>query len=212
MTDFVQFPKVIFHATLLKYLDPIRERILIHRKDALYNLDFGKGFYTTTSYQQAIERALLLQERERDTKSGALKRDHRGIIISFELDAKLLYSIGKDERKVFVSNNQEWADYIVFNRMHRNEDTPHEFKWVYGLLADGKSIGLLCKQYCNGEISPEQLINGYEKAGTSLKGISPYSDEYDQLSFHEDEDLVNSVLKYQKFNIIDQHKISQKRW
>lgn len=68
MSDYIQFPRLVFHATLLKYLDSIKDRILIHREDALINLDFGKGFYTTTSYQQAAERAKLLQERERSLR------------------------------------------------------------------------------------------------------------------------------------------------
>lgn len=63
MSNVHSFPRIVYHATLLRHLDPIREKILIHRQDALYNLDFGKGFYTTTNYQQALERAILLQER-----------------------------------------------------------------------------------------------------------------------------------------------------
>ncbi|MED4955768.1 DUF3990 domain-containing protein [Paenibacillus sp. FSL R5-0527] len=213
MSDYIQFPRLVFHATLLKYLDSIKDRILIHREDALINLDFGKGFYTTTSYQQAAERAKLLQERERSPKNGALRREDRGIIISFELDSQLLYTVPKEQRKVFHQLDSEWANYIVFNRMYRTLDTPHDFKWTYGSLADGRAIGYLCKQYVSGEISVEQLIHGYTQDGYDYKGIAPYSERYNQLSFHEDEELVNLSLKFNKFDIIDQYnRTKQVRW
>lgn len=212
MSDYLAFPKFIYHATLLKHLDSIKNKILIHRESALINLDFGKGFYTTTSYQQAKDRAKLLQERERNPKSGTLKREDRGIIITFELDSKLLYNVSKEQRKVFRGLDEEWAEYIVFNRVQRTKETPHNFKWTYGSLADGGAIGFLCKQFASREISVDELIHGYTVDGNTLKGIVPYSEGYDQLSFHEDEELVNSCLKFIKFDIIEQNKPKQARW
>lgn len=203
-------PATVFHATLLKHFNSINSKILIHRNDAKHDLDFGKGFYTTSNYQQALERAILLQEKERYS-NGALKREHRGIIITFEANLDLLYNVGSTERKVFQAKDREWAEYIVFNRVIRKPNHLHKYKWTYGSLADGKFVGYLCKQYFNREISVDQLIHGYHDGSSFIQGISPYSEEYDQLSFHEDEDFVNSALKLMNFEIVAQNDIAQRR-
>ncbi|MCZ8512422.1 DUF3990 domain-containing protein [Paenibacillus filicis] len=213
MSPIFHLPKIVYHATLLQHYESINDKILIHREDAKYDLDFGKGFYTTSNYQQAEERALLLQERERDQRSNALKREHRGIIISFEVNTELLYTVEEQQRKFFLERSEEWARYIVYNRVQRKENHPHNYKWTYGSLADGNSIGFLCKKFIRNEINVSQLIHGYMDEDEQIKGISPISEDYDQLSFHEDEDLVNAALKLHKFDILQQQNISaQKRW
>ncbi|MEX1029558.1 MAG: DUF3990 domain-containing protein [Paenibacillaceae bacterium] len=202
-------PKIVYHATLLQYIDSIKDRIIIHRTNAKLDLDFGKGFYTTTNYQQALERALFLQETERDQRRGTLKKEHRGIVITFEINSNLLYTLDNDKKKLFLSRDKEWAEYVVFNRIIRNRETAHQYYFTYGSLADGKFVVILCKKYYNDEITIDQLINGYKDGHNVIQGISPYSVGYDQLSFHENEDFVNSALKMQGFNIIDQNL---RRW
>jgi hypothetical protein len=206
------FPNIFYHATLLQHVSSISNKILIHRPNANYILDFGKGFYTTENYQQALDRAMLLQENERNPKNRVLSKQHRGVIVSFELNSTLMYTINKDRYKFFPFKDKEWADYIVFNRINRKLDTPQKYIWTYGSLADGKYLGFLCRQYVNGEIDVNQLINGYTDGHDKIRGIAPYSEDYTQLSFHEDEDFVNSALMYKGFCIIDQNTISQKRW
>lgn len=153
----------------------------------------------------------MLQENERNPKNRTLSRKNRGVIISFELDFELMYTVDDHKCKYFPFKDEEWADYIVCNRIHRESDTPHEYVWTYGALADGKSLGFLCRRYANKEISVNQLINGFTEGHTNIRGIAPHSDNYTQLSFHDDENFVNSVLKFQEFSIIDQYNISQER-
>lgn len=123
----------------------------------------------------------------------------------------MLYTVDEKQRKFFPFKDKEWAEYIVYNRVIRTEKHTHNYKWTFGSLADGKFVGLLCKQYFKNEINVDNLINGYIDGQDTIKGISPYSDDYDQLSFHEDEEFVNTILKYQSFEIIAQQAITQER-
>lgn len=183
MTNY-KLPKVFYHATLYKHLDSINERIKIHLPDAKINTDFGKGFYTTSSYQQALERAQGLQEFHRDKRNGTIGKPNKGAIVTFALDTELMYNVPIDQRAFFSQPNEEWAEYIVFNRLNRQPISPYKYKWTYGPLADGKMLRRSCMEYQKQNIKLNELI----------LSISPHSAEYHQLSFHEDEDFVNKAL------------------
>ena len=87
-------------------------------------LDFGKGFYTTTSQEQAEKWALIKQKRE-DNNSKA-------IVNIYEIDRQLLannnYNI-----KIFNQANEEWLDFIVGNRSNNSN---HAFDIVKGAVAN----------------------------------------------------------------------------
>jgi len=205
------FPNVLYHATLLRHYDSIKNRILIHREDAKIDLDFGKGFYTTTNLQQANERAQFLQNKETDWRTGALKRENRGIVVEIELNIELMYNMSEEECKVYESATPDWAEYIVYNRILRRPDHIHKYKWTYGLMADGRALGFLCRQYYKKEISIDQLLNGYECEGEFVQGIAPYSNDYVQLSFHEDENFTNQALHVLGFTVCNQPHLAQRR-
>jgi hypothetical protein len=202
---------IVYHATQLKHWESIKNRILIHREDADFNLDFGKGFYTTSLFQQAKDRARYLEEKSGDNK-GIIARQDRGIIIKFELDFNLLYNISKDKFKIFEPVSEEWAEYVARNRVSKQE-IKNGYLWVYGSLADGAGIGSLCRKFMNHHITPSQFIHGYTdtETGQFIRGISPYHKHYDQLSFHEDESFVNSVLKSPSFVFINEQE-DNRRW
>jgi len=87
-------------------------------------LDFGKGFYTTTSHEQAEKWAMIKQKRE-DNNSKA-------IVNVYEIDHQLLannsYNI-----KIFNQANEEWLDFIVMNRTNHIN---HFFDIVKGAVAN----------------------------------------------------------------------------
>ena len=67
-------------------------------------LDFGKGFYTTTSKEQAEKWAIVKQKREGDNSNA--------IVNIYEIDDQLLTN--KDYVvKIFAKANEEWLDFII---------------------------------------------------------------------------------------------------
>ena len=76
-------------------------------------LDFGKGFYTTTSKEQAEKWALIKQKREGDNS--------KAIVNVYELDDSVLAN--NITVKVFENANEEWLDFIISNRTSSNIHT-----------------------------------------------------------------------------------------
>ena len=185
------FPNKIYHATTFEHFESIEKRILIHRKDANINLDFGKGFYTTTNISQAVKRAESLQRRLQNPRTRAVKEEHRGIVIAFDLNIELLYhNLGTDSYKIFDDADAKWAEFIVDNRtQNKHRIFKHNYDWSYGPMADGNCT-FICKEYKRrDDLTQAQLLNGYfdEERGEEVKGLSPYRDDYDQLVFHNEE-------------------------
>ncbi|OME13787.1 DUF3990 domain-containing protein [Paenibacillus odorifer] len=189
-------PTVVFHATTAEHIASIKTEILIDRPDAKTHLDFGKGFYTSTNLDQALSRASDLQEARRNP-NGVLAKKDRGVVLQFDLNQDLLYSIDKGKYKIFPFDDEEWAKFVVYNRAKRRNGTPfvpHSFEWTYGPMADGPTWSI-CQNNFNGLITIDELLNGYNdpQTGENTRGIRPYVDGYDQLVFHNDQ-WVNQVL------------------
>lgn len=106
-------------------------------------LDYGCGFYTTTSERQArdwVERRMI--ER----------RASQGYVNIYEFDDKK-----KAELKmlVFTEPCEEWAEFVMANRTKR--DFTHDYDIVYGPVANDRvyfQFGL----YESGAIGLETLI------------------------------------------------------
>lgn len=106
-------------------------------------LDYGKGFYTTTSEKQAgewVERRML--------ENGA----SRGYVNIYELDTDKLSDF---KTLIFSEPNEEWAEFVMANRT-RN-DFSHDYDIVYGPVANDR-VYLQFGLYEAGAISIETLI------------------------------------------------------
>lgn len=123
--------------------------------------DFGKGFYVTTSLQQA---QIWSQEQARDFGGTPM-------VLKF----KYLGHQGLNYRQFGNTITKEWLDFIVSNR--RDLDFKHDFDIVFGLLADG-SFHKTVDRYA--EMSEEEKSDNWEELALLLK---PYKYK-DQLSFH----------------------------
>ena len=135
-------------------------------------LDFGKGFYTTTSQEQAEKWALIKQKRE-DNNSKA-------IVNIYEIDRQLLannnYNI-----KIFNQANEEWLDFIVGNRSNNSN---HAFDIVKGAVANDTLYRTL-SLYESGILTKLETI-------TRLK----IHVLFDQISFHNQnvlKELINNA-------------------
>lgn len=138
-------PPVVYHATLDEHWHSIHNRIEINRPNAKIHLDFNKGFYTTTNYIQAKERALFLQKTKKHPTSSALLQQHQGIIITFDLNLDLLYTVLKEDHKVYRRVDELWAKFIAGNRSRQTPKYQHSYKWTYGPMADGNAVIYACE-------------------------------------------------------------------
>lgn len=123
------------------------------------NTDFGKGFYTTTNYEQAARWACI-------------KRDRRGmgkaVVTVYEFDEHLLDTADFNVMHYYGAT-ESWLNFIVNNR--RNMLT-HNYDMVMGPVAND-SLYATITMYEKGDLSVEAAI-------VQLRTHNLF----DQLSFH----------------------------
>jgi len=118
-------------------------------------LDYGSGFYTTTSYQQAEEWV-----RRRLKEQGA---DH-GFVNVFEFDEKALRKLNC---LMFYAPTEEWLDFVMSNRTQKGFS--HNYEIVYGPVANDRVYaafalyegGFLNKQNLILELKTYKLVDQY---------------------------------------------------
>lgn len=106
-------------------------------------LDYGEGFYATTSETQAEEWA---GRRIRENNNTL------GYVNVYEFDAE---KISKFKSLIFTEPTEEWAKFVMANRTQK--DFTHDYDIVYGPVANDRvyfQFGL----YESGAISVETLI------------------------------------------------------
>lgn len=135
-------------------------------------LDFGKGFYLTTSKLQA----------ERWVKNRLRDSQDFGYVNSYSFDIEKAAPHLKI--KIFENANAEWVDFVLANRMI--EGYIHDYDIVIGPVADDKVYtqfslfegGIISKEILIQELKTYRLVDQYlfhtEKAIPHLKYISNY--------------------------------------
>ena len=146
--------------------------IVVVRKPSLRpgrpNADFGKGFYTTSNYEQAVRWAHIKQEREEAS---------RAVVSVYEFDETLLDNPDVSVRK-FIGADEPWLYFVADCRKSR----PHQFDLVQGPVANDR-VFTTVNLFESGVLSAEAAI-------LQLKAYKTY----DQLSFHTDR--VIKALKF----------------
>lgn len=139
------------------------------------SLDYGSGFYTTTSYEQAKRWV----ERRMKDKGVAI-----GYVNIYELDEKLV----KNMKSLFFEKpTEEWVSFVMRNRTERN--FIHDYDVVYGPVADD-SVYTQFALYEGGIISLPTLIH-------ELKTYKLV----DQYLFHTENSLL--AIKFVKSEIVE---------
>lgn len=121
--------------------------------------DFGKGFYTTTSSEQAEKWAKIKRDRAKGTKA---------IVSVFEID-DAIFSNRSYKIMNFDGATKEWLDFVVNNR---NQMNIHDYDLVMGPVADD-TLYITISFYENGKLDAEAAV---AQLKTHLL--------FDQLSFH----------------------------
>ena len=127
------------------------------------SLDYGHGFYTTTSYEQARK---LVERRIKDNCASV------GYVNVYELDDEF---IKRMRLLIFKKPTEEWVNFVMKNRTERG--FTHNYDVVYGPVADD-SVYTQFTLYEGGIISMPTLIQELK----TYKLI-------DQYLFHTEESL-----------------------
>lgn len=180
-----ELPDIVYHGTLDLYKESLENGInLSHSKN---NLDFGKGFYTTSNYKQAVKFAL-----KRAEFSG-----NKPLIISYEINKEIMYQFASN-CLFFNYTDEKWYEFVFNNRV-KNGNIISEFHnkncmydIVYGSVADG-AIGLLTRKARDNQVDFQEFV----------KSVKPY-DNYNQLSFHTNNSL--KALMLSNIEIIENKK------
>lgn len=122
--------------------------------------DFGKGFYTTTSREQAEKWAQIKRDRMGD--------EAHAIVSVFELDDAVLNNPAYRTR-YFDGATAEWLDFVVGNR---RGEVHHNFDLIMGSVANDKLYATITL-----------YENGILDANAAIEQLNTHQ-LFDQLSFH----------------------------
>lgn len=118
-------------------------------------LDYGSGFYTTTSYEQADA---WVKRRMDESKQ------KKGYVNVYDIPEVLPSSL---RQLIFLSPTEEWVDFVMLNRTEK--DFVHDYDIVYGPVANDRVYaafalyegGLLDKQDLIKELKTYRLVDQY---------------------------------------------------
>ncbi|MDR1919237.1 MAG: DUF3990 domain-containing protein [Tannerellaceae bacterium] len=110
------------------------------------NKDFGKGFYVTKIYEQAV---IWANRKGRDNHTN-------GVVTEF-IFFERVFSDKNYKTLQFDSYNNEWLDFVVLNRDFNRQLPVHDYDIVEGPVADDK-ITTRVDAYIRGDISREKFL------------------------------------------------------
>jgi hypothetical protein len=122
--------------------------------------DFGKGFYTTTSREQAEKWAQIKRDRMGD--------EAHAIVSVFELDDAVMNNPAYHTRH-FDGATAEWLDFVVGNR---RGEVHHNFDLIMGPVANDRLYATITL-----------YENGILDANAAIEQLNTHQ-LFDQLSFH----------------------------
>lgn len=108
------------------------------------NLDFGKGFYLTDIYDQAV----MWAERK------SRERRQEAVINVYRLDKSVIIREGRI--KVFNSYDDDWLDFIVACR--NGYDVRAKYDYIEGGVANDRVINTV-NLYMQGYISKDRALD-----------------------------------------------------
>ena len=108
------------------------------------NKDFGRAFYLSANYDQALEMAQFKAEFA----------ELPPVVNVYRFDEKLLQEF---KYKRFETYTEEWAHFVYDHRIEPEGRTLHDYDVVFGPIAND-TIGAQITRYKQGYISFEQFL------------------------------------------------------
>ena len=107
--------------------------------------DFGRGFYLSADYMQAVRMSENVVRRE---GSGT------PIVTKFEFDESSLDGFNV---KRFEGYTEEWAKFVLANWKNRSDEQVHQYDIVIGPIADD-AVGVQIRQLSRGFITFDKFL------------------------------------------------------
>ena len=109
------------------------------------NKDFGRGFYLSSNYEQALNLANIKIEQQ---------QEGHPIVMEFEVDEKEMNTL---HILRFEDYTEQWAEFILANRSNITEKPIHDYDIVIGPIANDR-VGLQLWKYENQLIDLPTLV------------------------------------------------------
>lgn len=118
--------------------------------------DFGKGFYVSADYMQAVEFA-----------ENVVRREGCGVptVSLFDFDECFLSQLSV---KQFDGYTKEWAEFVLANRKNNSDTTLHSYDVVIGPIADD-SVGTQIRRLMQGYISFDTFLEEIRYKRTTIQ-------------------------------------------
>ncbi len=98
------------------------------------NKDFGKGFYLSPDYDQALNMAHIKVEQQQTGSP---------LVIEFEIDVEEMNTL---HLLRFEDYSEQWAEFILANRNNNTGKSVHDYDIVIGPIANDR-VGLQLWRY-----------------------------------------------------------------
>ncbi len=109
------------------------------------NKDFGKGFYLSADYEQALNMARIKVEQQQQGTP---------LVIEFDVDEEAMNAL---RLLRFDDYSELWAEFILANRNNSTGRPVHDYDIVIGPIADDR-VGLQLWKYENQLIDLPTLV------------------------------------------------------
>lgn len=109
--------------------------------------DFGRGFYLSAVYEQALGRARQMVD---------LLQSGTPCVTAFEWDEAAAKANGL-LIKEFDDYCREWAEFVIANRDRNRQHPVHNYDIVIGPIADD-GVTYQLRRYSRGDITMERLV------------------------------------------------------
>ena len=139
---------ILYHGTNISFDE-------INLNKSKPNKDFGKGFYLSADYEQALAMAKIKVEQ---LESG------EPIVLEFEVDET---QIAQLKILQFHEYSEEWAKFILLNRKNDKSLPAHDYDIVFGPIADDR-VGVQLWKYETQSIDLATLVRNLQH----MKGIT----------------------------------------
>ncbi len=118
----------------------------IELKKSKPNKDFGRGFYLSSDYEQALNMAKIKVEQSREGTP---------VVLEYEVDE---FAIDALHVLRFTDYSEHWAEFILANRGNNTGKPVHDYDIVIGPIADDK-VGVQLWKYENQLIDLPTLVS-----------------------------------------------------
>ena len=158
-----------YHGTTIESAENIADNGVIANYNLGADLDFGPGFYLTDTYERAVS---FISKTPILTSNGNIELPKDWAIITFEFNPfNLLFN--SDARYNFCNfsrHNDEFADFVLKNRMYNTrKENHHHYDVIWGVMSDNKPFEII-EKYKKKIISYENAINEFKKT-TSMRQL-----------------------------------------